>query len=201
MLTILIKKIQLWFKKRKLNICLFVLIFLFPFLVALIFKIPFLTCIDLKISDCLIFYGASLGIFSTFLAYQHEKKKEHKERQSEIKPIVAVQLKKITENLFEITIYNHSKSRLFYLYLYDEFVSEEFINEQSLTITYLNPKIKSDYNITMDYDIMDKDGYPKYIQILCEDIDKNTWDLCFYKISNGDNTYHYYLRDIEQISL
>ena len=201
MIKIPFKNIRRWFKKHKLNISLFVLILLFPFVVALILKIPFLMRIDLKISDCLVFYGASLGIFSTFLTYQYKKKKEHEERQLEIKPIVSVQLQKNNENLFQITIYNHSKSRLSYLYLYDEFVSEEFKNKQSLIVTYLNPSATSGYNITMDYDIMDIDGYPKYIQILCEDIDKNTWDLCFYKTPNGNNTYHYYLRDIEQIQL
>ena len=197
----LLRKVIRYIKKQKSIILLVVIIFCFPFLIALTLKIPFMSCIDLNISDCLLFYGTSLGIFSAFLTYQHEKKKADKDRQAEVKPIVTVELKKITEELFQITIYNHSKSRLSYLYLYDQFISEEFVRKQSFRVAYLNPKVESDYNITMDYDIIGKDGYPKYIQILCEDVDKNTWDLCFYKISNGDNTYHYYLRDIEQISL
>ena len=37
----------------------------------------------------------------------------------------------------------------------------------------------------LDSDIIDeKDGYPKYIQILCEDTDRYTWNFEYHKIND-----------------
>ena len=52
------------------------------------------------------------------------------------------------------------------------------------------------FNITMDPDIIDSDGYPKYVQIQCEDKDSNSWNCCYYKIKNCEKVY-YYPRDFE----
>lgn len=50
----------------------------------------------------------------------------------------------------------------------------------------------------MDSDIIDTDGYPKYIQLLCDDKDGNAWNGCYYKVKDCDKIY-YYPRDFEII--
>ena len=50
----------------------------------------------------------------------------------------------------------------------------------------------------MDSDIIDSDSYPKYIQLLCNDKDGNTWNCCYYKVKDCDKIY-YYPRDFEII--
>ncbi|MDE6111205.1 MAG: hypothetical protein K2F65_04730 [Eubacterium sp.] len=42
----------------------------------------------------------------------------------------------------------------------------------------------------MDNDIIDNDGYPKYILINCEDIDNRMWTYEFKKIRNGQDVFY-----------
>ena len=50
----------------------------------------------------------------------------------------------------------------------------------------------------MDSEILDKDGFPQYVQLLCDDIDGNSWNCCYYKVKDCDKVY-YYPRDFEII--
>lgn len=44
----------------------------------------------------------------------------------------------------------------------------------------------------MDDAIIDKtDGYPKYMQLLCDDVDKNEWKCEYIKIRDGRKICYY----------
>ena len=187
------------FLKRNFSIIIFLSIILFPLLLGLIFLIPIIKLLPLSASDCLLYYGASLGILASFTTYRHEIKKEQIQRTTEVKPIINIEVEKGEGNTFKITINNHSPSILSYLYIYDEFISVEFSKKHSIIVSYFHDIGNIGHNITMDSEILDIDGYPKYVQILCEDIDQNNWNLCYYKVVVGEGKYMYYLRDIEII--
>ncbi|MCR4615692.1 MAG: hypothetical protein K5756_06040 [Clostridiales bacterium] len=51
---------------------------------------------------------------------------------------------------------------------------------------------------TMDSEILDSDGFPKYVQLLCDDSDGNAWSCCYNKLHDCNNIY-YYPGDIEII--
>ena len=51
-------------------------------------------------------------------------------------------------------------------------------------------KVKLDYNFN-DSDLLDSDGKPKYVQILCDDIDGNVWNCCYYKIEDQDKIHYF----------
>ena len=50
----------------------------------------------------------------------------------------------------------------------------------------------------MDPDIIDRDGYPRYVQLICDDKEGNAWDCCYHKVKDCDKIY-YYPRDFEII--
>ena len=126
-------------------------------------------------------------------------------RTQELKPVFTVEVSFIDKSLdlFKIDINNHSEQPLSYLSFYDEFVATMAQKKYSFQVTYNKTieeaeTIKPQFNITMDSDIIDSDGYPKYIQLLCDDKDGNAWNCCYYKVKDCDKIY-YYPRDFEII--
>ena len=155
--------------------------------------------------DLLAYYGTAFGIFGSFVTYRHETEKKAKERNRELKPIFLVDVKRdgLNPELFHIKLTNDTKSKVSYLYFYDEFVSPVIEKNYSFKVMYSQDEknvetSNPDYNITVDDEILDSDNYPKYIQILCDDVDGNTWNCCYYKVKNGSKPY-YYPRDFEII--
>lgn len=196
------KKLIRWLNKHKLLLFLFVFILFFPLIVGMIYALPFPQIIAVDSGDLLAYYGTAFGILGSFITYRHEKNKSKKERQQEIKPVFTI---KMTSNddskMFNVVITNHSKHRLSYLYFYDRFVSENCEKQYSFNVTYYltieeEKRINPDFNITMDSDILDKDGYPKYVQLCCEDVDENSWNCCYFKVKDGNEIF-YYPRDFE----
>ncbi len=194
-----------WIRNNK-GICSIIVgVMMFPILVGCIYSLPLPQFVAVDSGDLLSYYGVVFGIVSSFVIYRLEINKKEKERETELKPVFVVDVTLLDEEngIFAVRIVNQTQKGLFYLNLYDEFVSSEVRKRYEFKVTYLKSvneleNIEIDYNITMDPDIIDTDGYPKYIQLICDDSYRNAWNCCYYKINEGDKTY-YYPREIELI--
>ncbi len=197
------KRIKRWFKRDKLIKELSLFLFIFPLFIGWIYTFNLPQVISVESGELLAYYGTVFGIFGSFIAYSSEKTRQKKERIQELKPLffVEVTLTDASVGLFEIKIINHSEQLLSYMYFYDEFIETCPKDKYSFQVTYNNANeqektSKMFFNITMDSDIIDSDGYPKYVQILCDDKDGNTWNCCYYKVKDCEKVF-YYPRDFE----
>ena len=171
----------------------------------MIYAIPIPQFVAVDSGDLLAYYGTTFGIIGSFATYRHELNKSKKERINELKPAFIVEVKKVEkeEDIFNIEIINHSQQTVTFLYFYDEFISSIIKCKYSFKTTFNKTieeieGIKIDYNITMDSEILDNDGFPKYVQLLCDDSDGNSWNCCYYKVKDCDKVY-YYPRNFEII--
>ena len=176
---------------------------IFPLIVGAIYMLPLPQIIAVDAGDLLAFYGAAFGILGSFYVYLDEKKKAKKEIDNKLRPKLVIEVNKHSnvKNLFDIRILNQSEKSLSYFSLYDEFISPDFPKKKKLTVSYNltveeHRKLKSDFNITSDEDILDDDGYPKYIQVVCDDAEHRAWVGEFFKINDGNKIF-YYPRDWE----
>lgn len=184
--------------KHRLIITFGTIILVFPLIVGFLYFLPLPQIIAVDSGDLLAYYGTAFGIYLSFVTYSHEKKKEEKKRNKEIRPLLTVNVKQDDNNerVFIIKINNFSKNAITYFDLYDEHVSELFSKEKEIRVSYNQSvndidELNIDYNITCDSEIIDKDELPKYVQIICRDIDGNLWNCCFHRVKNGDNDYYY----------
>lgn len=197
-------KFKRWIRKNKAGLLLLAL-FCFPLGIGAIYALPLPRIIDVDAGDLLAYYGTAFGIIGTFITYRKEVKKKEKERTQELKPIFTIEVSLLDKSasLFRIDINNHSEQTLSYFYFYDEFVASIAQKKYSFQVTYNKTvgeaeTIKPQFNITMDSNIIDSDGYPKYIQLICDDKDGNAWNCCYHKVKDCGKTY-YYPRDFEII--
>lgn len=197
-------KFKRWIRRNKVGLLLLAL-FCFPLGVGAIYALPLPRIINVEAGDLLAYYGTTFGIIGSFVAYRIELKKKEKEKITELKPVFYVSVELIDKNkgLFKIDISNHSKQMLSYLYLYDEFITPIAKKDHSFQVTYNKTTAeietaKPQFNITMDPDIIDRDGYPRYVQLICDDKEGNAWDCCYHKVKDCDKIY-YYPRDFEII--
>lgn len=199
------KKLTRFFKKYRRYVVLLLLLFVFPIIVGLIYAIPIRQVVMVDSGDLLAYYGTTFGIVGSFITYRLELNKRKKERIKELKPAFIVEVKKIPNesNVFEIEITNRSKNIITFLYFYEEFVSADIKEKYSFKTTFNETndevdRIKPNYNITSNPDIIDADGYPEYIQLTCNDCEGNNWNCCYFKVKDCDKIY-YYPRDFEVI--
>lgn len=191
----------MWAKKNRTVIKLSVLILVAPLIIGILYALPVKQIIQVESGDLLSYYATAFGIFVSFLLYREEVEKSKKERISELKPCFIVNVTESEkEGIFIVKIIDKTERPLTYLYLYDRFVSVEIDKESSFRVSYLRDNLEElvDFNITMDDEILDDDGYPKYVQILCDDIDGNMWNSCYFRIKEGMNSY-YNLRERELV--
>ena len=201
-------KLKLWIIKHKYFIG-FMFVFIFPLIIGGIYALPFPQVIAIESGDLITYYGTLFGIIGSFLIYYFESQKKKKERTNDIKPQFILKVNKYDE-MFKINIVNKSKNVISYLYLYDEFITATLKKECSLIASYNktvedSKKIKDNgsFNVNFYYnfsepDILDKDGFPKYVSLLCDDIDGNTWRCCYIKINDSGEIY-YYPNDFEMM--
>ena len=194
-----------YLKRNKYFVGLLVVLFIFPIIIGLIYAIPIPQFVAVDSGDLLAYYGTTFGIIGSFITYRHELNKSKKERISELKPAFIVEVKKVEkeEDIFNIEIINHSQQTVTFLYFYVEFISTIINDKYSFKTTFNKTNketegINPDYNITMDSEILDNDGFPKYVQLLCDDSDGNSWNCCYYKVKDCNKVY-YYPRDFEII--
>ncbi len=202
--TIITVPFKRYLKKNMIRFCV-VIMLIFPIIVGGMYSEIIPENTPIKAGDLLAYYGVAFGILNSFIYYRIEKKEKEKERNNKLRPAFSVNVEqnKETSLIFKISIKKICDSNLMYMHLYDEFISSYVEKEYCFYVTYNqtieNVKdIDTDYNITMDELIIDTDGYPKYVQIICNDTDNNSWDCCYYKIKDCDK-YYYYPRDIDII--
>lgn len=196
-------KIKRWFKNNKKTVLLFGFVLILPLAIGGIYALPLPQIIAIDSGDLLAYYGTAFGIIVSFIVYRHEIKTKRKEKTQYLKPLFFVEVEPIdnTLGLFSVKINNHSEQPLSYLYFYDEFIEAHIQKQYLFRVAYnktieQTKTIKPEFNITIDSEIIDSDGYPKYIQILCDDKEGNMWNCCYYKVKDCEKIY-YYPRDFE----
>lgn len=189
------KKLLKAIKKHRLIITFAIIIFVFPLIVGWAYHLPLPQIIAVTSGDLLAYYGTAFGIYLSFVTYSHEKKKEEKERNRDLRPKIIVNLIKDTNQpeLLLLTVNNFGKSVYRYIYLYDKYVSLALSDSLNLKISFnLSDKyakeIGSEYNI---HEIALSDGYPNYIQLDLDDVDGNNWDCCFHKVNDNGKIYYH----------
>ena len=195
--------LKLWIKANKVATCGLVGLLLFPLIIGFIYWLPLPQIIAVDSGELLAYYGTVFAILGSFVGYRIEMRKKEKEKNNKLRPFFIVNVNRIDEEngIFEVNVKHKSKDILSYLYFYDTFISDEVKEEYTFIVTYLNLLEDIDakdiyINVTMDDEIMDNEGYPKYVQLLCNDIEGNLWDCCYYKVKDFDNIY-YYPREVE----
>ncbi|MBP5261117.1 MAG: hypothetical protein J6Z43_03200 [Clostridiales bacterium] len=180
---------------------LLVALLVFPIIVGFIYALPLPQIVAIDSGDLIGFYGTSFGIVISFIIYRKEINNKEKERNLEIKPVFVVGVEHYNKEtgVYIINVDNHSPKPISNLYIYDEFVESSPRKHYSFEVTYNKTKeeedrIKPEFNITLDSEIIDEDGYPSYIQILCDDRDGNGWSFDYNKVINGERPI-YYLSD------
>ncbi len=188
-------------------------IIVFPLIVGAIYALPFPQVIAVDCDDLLSFYGTAGGILSSIWIYIDEKAHQKKEKESKNRPNLYVTLDKdISKDKFTLTIHNLSDCPVRNTYLYEKYLfnilSGNGKMSKNIEIIDSRNKISSDLNADMIIDIksdvfndfeMDNEGYPKFIDLYCEDSDGEFW-LCVYKhMSEKENSF-YSLYSIELIS-
>ena len=192
------KVLRKFLKNNKYLIVLFAVLFLFPLIIGLIYALPLPQIVAVESGDLLAYYGTAFGIIGSFITYRYEINKRKKERTKELKPTFIVEVKRVNKelNIFSIDIINRSQKMVTFLHFYDEFISS-IIDDKYSFKTVFNKTIEEtesispDYNITMDPEILDADGFPKYVQLLCNDNDGNSWNCTYFKVRDCDKVYYY----------
>ena len=155
-----------YLKRNQYFVGLLVVLFIFPIIIGLIYAIPIPQFVAVDSGDLLAYYGTTFGIIGSFITYRHELNKSKKEKISELKPAFIVEVKKVEkeEDIFNIEIINRSQQTVIFLHFYDEFISTIINDKYSLKTTF-NKTIKETeginpyYNITMNSEILDNDGF------------------------------------------
>ena len=183
--------------KSKLTIILCVVLLLFPLVVDLFYHI---SCkfFYLEESDLLAFYGVAGGLFFSFLTYRKEKHKEKESHNGKIKPCFFVDLKLVEdEGCFELEIIKQKNVFIGDVFIYDKLLDNFLKSGKKYKIDFYPDNEKRDIlNVSSyDKDLIDKDGYPKYILISCCDSDNRMWQGEYIKLSNGQKNM-YVLKDM-----
>lgn len=201
------KRFRRYIKRNKFQLILVSILFIFPLIVGLIYYLPVPQFIAVDSAALLTYYGTAFGIFSSFLTYRHEKIKEKKARNHSLMPKFLVEVTQSdpsdeNNDIFNISITNLTENNLFYLFLYDEPISKQVPQKLIKKVAYyhsseLPPLPEGCLNITPDDpEILDSDKWPKYVQLVCDDIDGNCWNCCYFRTEFNGKTL-YYPREVE----
>ena len=196
-------KIKMFRKSKASYIGMVFLLTVFPFALRTIYCEQLAEKVVIEFGNLLTYYGTALGIFFSFVTYRMEERKKKKERDAKLEPFLSVELSKENDNskVFLLRITDHTESVLTSFYIYDEFLAETLSSGGDFRLSYNQSgedakKLNVAHNITVDSNIVDKDGFPKYIQICCDDIYNDMWN-CIYSKTNDCGRIHYYLRSRE----
>lgn len=174
-------------------------LFVFPIVVGVIYGLPLPQIIAVDAGDLLAYYGVAFGLFGSFYKYSEDKRKDNKERLQAAVPAFYVSLRKNTEyhkNVFNIEIELLKEQTISNVYLYDVFIkgilrgtSEDYSIKQAVVFDFdkeYEQELQHFQYVTIDGVILEDDGYPKTIDILCDDAEGNTWVCEFHKKKDGE---------------
>lgn len=174
-------------------------IILTPAIIESIYSLPIKHYPNVDASSLLSFYGTSFGIIGSFWLYKSEKKLGEEKRKKELQPSFLAEVVSNEYGIFNIRIRSLAQSVFTHLYLYDEPWVEMASKDMNVCVSFCETKEDfqklrhqgAQMNITVDEDIIQPDGYPKYIQLTCEDVDKDTWLCDFYKVNDCGKIIYY----------
>lgn len=144
--------------------------------------------------DVLSYYATSLGIIGSFITYREEKKKEKKERNSDIKPRLVFNVTK-EDDIFNFVVTNTGKYHIYSISLFQREICSVLPPDESksVKVKFVETPTKSGINDVIIIDIgqyenfeFDNNGTPKWIQVLCNDIDNQLWGIYYDILPNED---------------
>ena len=186
-----------WLKRHKRCLIICSLIFFFPLFVGNVYTWKLPQWVAVESGDLLSYYATVFGILGSFIIYRNERKDKETERKKELRPSFVVELKKSKDytDVFNLIITKQTESVFSQLYLYDVFVSNKINHKNEYKVSY-NKSVEFEKEFSLDCnanydDILDDDGYPKFIQICCDDMDGNSWDCYYFKINDCGKIYYH----------
>lgn len=184
------------------NLKLLCAILVFPLIIGIIYSLPCKQIIAIDSGNLLSFYGTALGISASYYMYIDTKRKEKQKEIIRKTPKLHIAVDKVNANVFKIGVYNLVETCIMDIYLYNENADEDLDDGKTFEVAFNlsideEKRIKPQYNITDYEDIIDRDGYPKFVQIGCCDEDGNRWGLTYDKWVR-DNDIVYYLSMCER---
>ncbi|MDY2791731.1 MAG: hypothetical protein SOT76_03200 [Eubacteriales bacterium] len=193
---------KLWTKYRTV-IVITMIVLLFPLVIGAIYMIPIPRLIALDARDLLSFYGTALGLLGTYIVYTEGKKKEQYEKNEKLRPRIAVGLKLVDtdEGVFELTVYNNTELPLRSVFLYDIYATVDLGEKEKFYLAFDDARNK-EYNGSRMFNVevgdreIDEDGYPRYIQIFCNDAENRMWE-CLFDLRSLSGEKYYCLRTVE----
>ena len=184
----LIEKISLFIEKhfKRIIVGFCMLILIVPILIWLCYSlIPSYIPTEFSADGLLSFFGGILGVGASILValvalYQSKKANDATEeleiekRRNQIKPYLQVELIKLSDNLFEITITNHSPNAALgvYLFEYPLFPAVTNRKNEKRKIVF-SPNDNKNLYISDSWFEKCDDDVPKEIQLYFLDIDNN----------------------------
>ena len=165
-------------------------LFVFPLVVGAIYALPLPQYIAVDSGDLLSYYGVVFGLYASYYTYLDEKKKAKLEHKNELSPALHVEVRKEAgqEHVFDIKITSLKKQVLTDVILYDEPICNILNDTIKLTVAFGNQKnnglIKPDIKVSdSDIPVDKQNGYPDYIQIVCNDVERNCWVCDFQRLT------------------
>lgn len=188
------KMFKAFFKNNKFATSFIIFTFVFPLIVGLLYAIPIKQIIAIESNDLLDYYGVIFGIIGSFITYREEKKKEKKERNSDIKPRLVFNVTK-EDDIFNFIVTNTGKYHIYSISLFDREICSVLPPNESNTVKvkFVETPTKSTKNDVIIIDIGQyenfefiNNGNPKWIQVLCNDIDNQLWGIYYDILPNED---------------
>lgn len=169
-------------------------IIVLPFILGLLNKSKVLDFFGIPFVNLLTYYGTTLSVFVTIYTYFDRKWKDEKEKEEKDKPKLFIEVKRndLDTDVYDITINKTNDALMSCVYLYDCYVKQVFGEKETFHIAFgRKSEIISDvFCIDGSIDPIEKDGMPKYVQVMFEDKKGNDWEYNFDKVKNGDQRYY-----------
>ncbi|MCM1244981.1 MAG: hypothetical protein NC293_04960 [Roseburia sp.] len=103
-------KTKRFINKYHYALLLLIIIMFFPIIMGILHALLIKQFLDIGLDSLLSFYRVAAGIFTSYLTYTYESKKNRIERIKKIKPDFSIEIEKLNDSLFALTVENHSSS-------------------------------------------------------------------------------------------
>lgn len=177
------------FKSNKFSVIYMSFVFILPLVIGFIKSMNLPNIINISSSELLTYYGSAITIIGSVNIVMNKKEKIEKSKYSSLKPKFIIDITKNNDDIFVFEIKNQNQLQYSCLYVYDEHIKNVMNDNEIISLTF-NKKTENVLNIN-NADIIDYDGYPKYFQLCCDDIDGNMWNCVFTKINDAGKVYYY----------
>ena len=174
----------------------------FILLTVIILSIPFMLCLlaneyeffeRMLKSDVLSYYGVALGIFSSFVLYQIQQKKEEQQRKYDIRPkvVLSIEILDSEKEAYILTITNVGKRELSEIHFCGDFLCATLISKHYTSLNLECKQNEGQYNFENNQKRFfisgDNGNVPKYLSVQCTDEDGNNWAIDYKRFGVGKN--------------